>query len=60
MASSPGRPVPKARWLFAQSPDSLGILDRPATSAHSLASCSAPSPSADSHRSPPGTVFHVV
>jgi hypothetical protein len=33
MASNPGRPVPKPRWLFAQSPDSLGIHDRPATSA---------------------------
>jgi hypothetical protein len=48
---------PKPGWLFAQSPDSLGILDRPATSAYSLASCCARSPSADSHRSPAGTVF---
>ena len=30
MARKPVRPVPRPRWLFARSPDSLGILDRAA------------------------------
>ncbi len=52
MASNPGRPVPPTEMALRSVSDSLGILDRPATSAHSLASCSARSPSADPHSRP--------